>query len=152
MNDRGMISIVDALIFISVLTVAATMLFAAMDHHSGTDDPMAGDIVDEFLSVELRSCDVFDTKDTVTYPSGVLLAAMVNSEDPHTEGFVRTMLDSMVPNVYGYDVTIGYGERTMGTGRPADGDLTSRCRTSVPIVDGKCLTVELRIYRSGIGP
>ena len=144
MNRSGMISMIDAVIFIAILSVASVMLFTFI-HEEPCIDPMAGDVTDRFLSIELMPCDVMDSDDTVIRPLPILLAALINSGDPAAERISKDVLDEMVPEPYGYVMTMTYDRKTVRTERHADRDLTSRCTTSVQIIAGRCLTVELDV-------
>ena len=144
MNCKGMISIIDVIIFVSILSMVSVAMFSLADTDANTEDQMAGDIVDTFLSMELRSCDVMGTGDTATYPISILLASLINSDDPYALEFVEGIFDGMIQEPYGYELMIEYDGRTIETGTLLN-DISSKYRTSVPIVNDKCLTISLSI-------
>lgn len=144
MNRKGMISIIDAIIFVSILSMVSVAMFSLADTDAHTENQMAGDIVDTFLSMELRSCDVMGTDDTATYPISILLASLINSDDPYALEFVEGIFDGMIQEPYGYELMIEYDGRTIETGTLLN-DISSKYRTSVPIVNDKCLTISLSI-------
>ena len=145
MNRCGMISLVDAMVFVSVISIVAVAIFSLSGHPETEDGPLAGDVVDTFLSVELKACDVMDTDDTAIYPISILISSMINSDDPHTYKLLKELFDGMIPEPYGYELTMTYGDHTTYVERKMDGDAASKSLTSVPIIKDRMLSISLII-------
>ena len=146
MNRKGMISIIDAVIFISLLSVIAAMLFA-FPHSDGGNNPMAGEIAEQFLSMELMASDVLDTDDSKTYPISMLIAAEINSGNTDAaEMMVKEVFDRIVPSGHGYAVELDYEGKKIRVDRQWDCDVTSHCRTLVPVIKDRHLGISVEIH------
>lgn len=146
MNRMGMISIMDAVIFIALITVIAAMLFA-FPHSDDDNGPLAGEITKQFLSIELKASDVLDTEDSKTYPISMLIAAEINSGDiDDATAMVKDVFDRIVPSGHGFVAELEYDGKKIRVDRQRDSDVTSHCRTLVPVVNGKYLDILVEIH------
>ena len=145
MNRKGMISIMDAVIFISLISVVAAMLFA-FPHSDEYNRPTAGEVTEQFLSVELKASDVLDTDDSKTYPISMLIAAEINSGDTDAAAkMVKDVFDRIVPSGHGYTVEMEYEGKKIMVDRQRECDVTSHCRTLVPVIKDRCLGISVEI-------
>jgi len=146
LNRNGVISIFDAVVFISILAVVTAMLFS-FSSHSADNGPLAGEVTERFLSIELKASDVLDTDDTMIYPISILLSAEINSGHlTESQRILKETFDELIPRAHGYTVTAGYNGRTVKADRQWDCDVTSHCRTVVPIVNGGGLEIYVEIH------
>ena len=124
-----MVAIVDALVFISVLSIAAFGLFAYTDC-SETEVTMAESISNDLFSMELKACDICDTSDTTVYPISTLIAVCIEENDVHSaEQFLKSTLDSMIPATHGYSLTIEFNDSVISVQRQGADEVSSSYET-----------------------
>ena len=145
-NIKGTVAIIDAMVFIVLLSVAATWLFV-FTNITETEEPMAKTVSDDLFSVEVRTCDLMDLEDTKVLPIGTLMAATMNvGKCERMERFLSETLDQMIPEVYGYEFMIEYNGHSMHFERQSGRELGSEYSQD-HIIDGAgTLHSELKIY------
>ena len=145
-NRKGIVAMFDAMIFIVLLTMAATWLFVFTSLEE-PDEPMAKTVSDDIFSVEVRTCDLLYLNDTKVLPIDTLLAASMNSNQTgRTETYVSELLDQLIPALYGYEFTVEYGGHSMYFCRQSDRELSSEY-SGERIIDGAgTLSYSLMIY------
>ena len=145
-DRKGMVAMFDAMIFIVLLTMAATWLFVFTSLEE-PDEPMAKTVSDDIFSVEVRTCDLLYLNDTKILPLDTLLASSMNSgQTGKTEAYLSELLDQLIPAVYGYEFTLDYRGHSMYLCRHSDRELSSEY-TDERIIDGAgTLISHLRIY------
>lgn len=145
-DRKGMVAMFDAMIFIVLLTMAATWLFVFTSLEE-PDEPMAKTVSDDIFSVEVRTCDLLYLNDTKILPLDTLLASSMNSgQTEKTEAYLSELLDQLIPAVYGYEFTLDYRGYSMYLCRHSDRELSSEY-TDERIIDGAgTLISHLRIY------
>ena len=145
-NRKGMIAVFDAMVFIVLLSMAATWLFI-FTSVSETEEPMAKTVSDDLFLVEVRTCDLMYLEDTKVLPIETLIAAtMIDGRCQRTEQFISLTLEQLIPEVYGYDLILEYKGKTLHFQRASDREMSSEyCEDH--IIDGAgILHSELRIY------
>ena len=145
-DRKGIVAMFDAMIFIVLLTMAATWLFVFTSLEE-PDEPMAKTVSDDIFSVEVRTCDLLYLNDTKILPLDTLLASSMNSgQTGKTEAYLSELLDQLIPAVYGYEFTLDYRGHSMYLCRHSDRDLSSEY-TDERVIDGAgTLVSHLRIY------
>ena len=145
-NRKGMIAVFDALVFIVLLSLAATWLFV-FTSISETEEPMAKTVSDDLFLVEVRTCDLMYLEDTKVLPIETLIAAtMVDGRCQKTEQFISKTLEQLIPEVYGYDFILEYKGRALHFQRASDREMSSEYSED-HIIDGAgTLHSELKIY------
>ena len=145
-DRKGIVAVFDAMIFIVLLTMAATWLFVFTSLEE-PDEPMAKTVSDDIFSVEVRTCDLLYLNDTKILPLDTLLASSMNSgQTEKTEAYLSELLDQLIPAVYGYEFTLDYRGHSMYLCRHSDRELSSEY-TDERIIDGAgTLISHLRIY------
>ena len=145
-NRKGIVAMFDAMIFVVLLTMAATWLFIFTSMEE-PEEPMAKTVSDDIFSVEVRTCDLLYLNDTKILPIDTLLAASINSnQTSKTETYLSELLDQLIPAVYGYEFTVEYKGHSMYLCRQSDRELSSEY-SGERIIDGAgTLKSSLRIY------
>lgn len=145
-DRKGIVAIVDALVFISILSIAAFGLFA----YSGcadTEEPMAESVSNDLFSMELMACDVYRTSDTSIYPLPTLIAVNMASGNTDSIGdFLKDTLDGLVPGYCGYSLTIGFLGNQMVVERQGMNELSSSHSSEFHIAGSEVMTYVLEIY------
>lgn len=149
-NDgKGMISLVDAMIFVTLLSIVSVSLFSfyASEYQ---EEPMAKNICNEIISIDLRASDVFETTDSDTYSISDLIASGINSDRTEKiESYIENSIDELIPINDGYRLTITYGDRTMEFEREMGSIVDSEYSTDVDIINGTKMNYRLVIMTKG---
>lgn len=145
-DRKGIVAMFDAMIFVVLLTMAATWLFVFTSLEE-PDEPMAKTVSDDIFSVEVKTCDLLYLNDSKILPMDTLLAASMNSgQTGKTETYLSELLDQLIPAVHGYEFTVEYRGHTMYLCRQSDRELISEY-SDERIIDGAgTLRSCLRIY------
>lgn len=145
-NKKGTVAMMDALFFIILITVAAGWLFTFYDVGE-EEEPMAKTVSDDLFMVEVRTCDLMDLGDTKVLPIATLMAATMNDCDTErTEDFVSSVLDDLIPEVYGYELFLEYNGNTLYFQRISDRPMSSEYDCCHQIDGAGSLRSVLRIY------
>ena len=145
-DRKGMIAMMDAMIFLIILTMVSASLFAytAMDD---APEPMAKEVCDNLMSMELRACDIYATDDTQIYPIYVLLAANMNTDrEKEVYDYVGEILDGLIPKVYGYELQLSFNGHGVRLERASDRGVTSEYSDTLDIPHTGGLYVSLNIH------
>jgi len=143
-NGKGMISIVDASVFLAVIGLIAAGMFA---YSAAADDkePLAKDLYDTFFAIELQSSDLFDDPDTRTVRMCDLIAAYMVTGEGKVMEYVDSVLRSMIPPIYGYLLVFEYDGRVIMAGEGGNG-LSSRYHGEMTIMNGNTMRATLSLY------
>ena len=145
-NRKGMVAMMDAMIFLFLISLVATWLFA-FSGIADTEEPMAKEITDDFFSMEVRTCDLMYLDDTKILPIGTLIAANMNTgEMERTEEFVSKVINDMVPDCYGYELILEYGGHSLSICRQSYRPMSSEYITDHEIDGADPLKSILRVY------
>lgn len=144
-DRKGMVAVMDTLIFLVIMSMVVIGIFSYTVTQEA-EQPLAKTINDDFFSIRLKACDIYPTDDCQTYPIAELVAADLNSGlHGNAERYVKSTMDSMVPEMYGYTFTLKYGDNTMSVSREG-GDMTSCFSALIPIDGGGNLSADLTIF------
>ncbi len=145
-NKKGVIALIDAMIFLVLIAVIGTSLFAYSAINDSTE-PMAKTVCDDLFSMELHACDVYDTEDTQIYPVSVLLAANMNTKnESYVNDYVSKILDELIPKIYGFDMELKFNNNVVHLERSSNRELTSEYSETIEISHTEGLNVSLKIY------
>ena len=145
-DRKGVVAMFDAMIFIVMLTVAATWLFVFTSMEE-PEEPMAKTVSDDIFSVKVRTCDLLYLNDTKILPIDTLLAASMNSNRTEKTGtYLSELLDQLIPAVYGYEFTVEYNGHSMYFSRASDRELSSEYIDERVIDGAGTLRSDLKIY------
>lgn len=75
LNRKGSIAMIDAMIFIILLSAVSVTMFANIMPDNVHDGPNAKTVCDDLFSMKLDSSTLFDTEDTQILPISTLIAA-----------------------------------------------------------------------------
>lgn len=147
LSRKGNIAMIDAMVFLILLSAVSVTMFAGADHTEIRDEPIAKDICDDLFSMRLSPSMLSDTDDEQIFPIGVLIASNMNSG--HTEDmrtFIREVMDDLVPYAYGYELSIGYNGKKIEVGRQGQRESSSEYSCSQHIVGSMYMDVHIRLY------
>ena len=145
-DRKGTVAMMDALFFIILITMAAGWLFSFYDA-SEEEEPMAKRISDDLFMVEVRTCDLTDLEDTKVLPITTLTAATMNDGDTgRTESFISSIVDDLIPEMYGYELLLEYNGNTLFFHRMSDRPMSSEYECYHHIDGAGTLRSILRIY------
>lgn len=145
-DRKGFVSIVDAMIFVTLIAVVSMCLFS-MFITEYQEEPMANSVCDGLISIELKSSDVFDTEDSDVYHISDLIASGLSSgKTAKLQSYISKTVDGMIPGMHGYSLTVTYRDKAMSFERDGGSQLTSEYSTDVNILNGSTVRYELKIY------
>lgn len=143
-NDRrGMTAMIDAMIFIIIMGLVVSAVFA-MDDDEDVEPNNASAMCKKLIQTDLRLCDVMDTEDQSGMMMPDLMAACTMSDELSSE-YITDVLDSITERPGAYRLTMDYNEKelVLGTG---DGTPVSGYTTESPISFGGILTITLELF------
>ena len=145
-NRKGMVAVFDAMVFIILLSMAATWLFI-FTNIPETEEPMARTVSDDLFLIEVRTCNLMYLEDTKVLPIETLIAAsMSDGRCQKTEQFISSTLEQLIPKVYGYELILEYRGRTLHFQRVSDRVLSSEYAADHPVDGADSLRSILRVY------
>ena len=145
-DRKGIVAMFDAMIFVVLLTMAATWLFVFTSMEE-PEEPMAKTVSDDIFSVEVRTCDLLYLNDTKILPLDTLLASSMNTgQTGKTESYLSELLEQLIPAVYGYEFTLEYKGHTMYLCRQSDRELSSEYSDERVIDGAGTLRSCLKVY------
>ncbi len=145
-DRKGTIAMMDALIFIFLISLVGTWLFAYANA-TDTEEPMAKTVSDDFFSMEVRAYEITWLNDTKVLTVGTLIAASMNDgRTTMMSEFVSSTMEDMIPEAYGYNFTLEYNGNTMSFCRQSNRELSSDYSGTCPIEGAGELRYRLEIY------
>ena len=147
LNRKGSIAMIDAMIFIILLSAVSVTMFANIMSDDVHDGPNAKTVCDDLFSMKLDSSTLFDTEDAQILPVSTLIAANMNSgHKEEMRSFIKRVMDDLVPDTYGYDISMTFKGDEMIVERHAGGDISSEYSCSQPVVGSMHMDVRIRLY------
>lgn len=142
-NRKGITGIMDAMIFIAIMTVVFSALYAGSIHE--VRDDRAADIAGNVLSSKIRACDIMNTEDSKMISMTDAMAAAVVTGNGNAISLIESILDASVgvPGSYSFAMTYNGRTVTIGddTGTPGSGH-----RSETAVIFGGILITELKLY------
>ncbi|MCL2608163.1 MAG: hypothetical protein FWD92_06400 [Methanomassiliicoccaceae archaeon] len=141
---KGMISIVDASVFIVIIGLIAAGMFA-YSSAAIEKEPLAKEMYDAFFAIELHSSDLFDDPDTRNVRICDLMAAYMTTGEGSVKEYAEDILRSIIPPVYGYLFVFEYGGSVMTIGNGGN-VLSSSYHGEKRIINGNTMRASLSLY------
>lgn len=147
-NDRkGNIAIIDAIIFLMLLSAVSVTLFAYDGSDGIGDEPMAKKVCEDLFSVKVSSSVILDTTDTQVLPVAMLVAAgMSSGEEEKMSSLLKDMLDDMIPEIHGYEMIIDYNNHVIKMERQAYDSLSSEYECTQAVIGPMDMKVHIWVY------
>ena len=142
-DNRGMTAMVDAMIFIVIMGLAISAMFAFSGGEPAAND--ASSISDSIFSSKLRTCDLVDTDDSGLIGMPDIAAFHILTGEGKAADYLGNILDSLLqrPNSYRLDIEYQGCTITIGSG---DGDAVSGAVKEFAVTYGGSIRTELRIF------
>ncbi|MCL2786644.1 MAG: hypothetical protein FWD81_05455 [Methanomassiliicoccaceae archaeon] len=141
---KGMASIIDAFMFITIIGLIAAGIFAASGVNVEKEET-AKTAYDSFFDIRLRTNDMFDDADTQSVRMCDLIAAYMVTGEGGIPEYAKTALKSIIPPICGYSLVIEYNGMRFMIGDGGD-KLTSRYSSELLISDGRTMIATLSLY------
>lgn len=140
---KGMLSTLDAVIFVTILAVVASCMIGMPEQEDTTPD--AAVICEDLFDVRLQSsCVLPDSGDTVYGFADLTAMAISSGETDFLEDYIERAMDGCLSDMYGYSLTVKYG--SVGQTFEKGPDRTvSAYRTTMDVMGDADLSVSLRI-------
>ena len=114
-NRKGMLSSLDAMIFLSVMVLVSAGLFAYASLTSK-------DVADSFFSAELRASDLYPTEDDQTAPICDILAACINSGNlTKAKEYTEKVMRDLIPRHSSFLVEMEFNGKVLTAGAAGSG-------------------------------
>jgi len=142
-NRKGLTAMVDAMIFIVVMGLAVSAMFAfSGGDHSESD---ASSVIDGIFSAKLRACDITDTDDSRLISMPDMIAFCLLTNDKGVMEYLESVLDILMQRPGSYRLDIVYLDKTAsaGSGR---GDPVSGSVKEFTVTYGGTVKADLKIY------
>ena len=142
-DKKGLTAMVDAMIFIVIMGLAFSAMFAF-----GGGEPAANDassISDNIFSAKLRTCDLVETDDSRLISVPDMVAFFILTGEGQVIDYIESVLDSLMkrPNSYSLDIDYQGSMISIGGGK---GDPVSGSAKEFTVTYGGAIKADLRIY------
>ncbi len=147
LSRKGNIAMIDAMVFLILLSAVSVTMFTSTDTAEIRDEPIAKTVCDDLFSMRVSASILFDTDEGQILPISMLIAS--NMSSGHTDemrAFVKGMMDELVPDMYGYELTMEYNGKKIDVGRQGQRDLSSEYTCSQHVVGPMYMDVHIRLY------
>lgn len=144
-NRKGLTGIIDAMIFITIMSVVFSALYAYNINDVNNFDPDASDISGEILSSKFCLDDIIDTDDSRLVSFTDLLAAATLTGDERTIAYLQLVLNSATGRSDSYRMTAIYGSNTFTIGI-GEGMPRSSCTETTAVTYGGSMTTILELF------
>ncbi len=135
------------MIFLMLLSAVSVTLFAYDGSDGMNDEPMAKKVCEDLFSVKVSSCVILDTTDTQVLPIALLIAAgMSSGEEDSMAEILSDMMDDMIPEIYGYEMSLVYEDKNITLGRQAHDALSSEYECTQAVIGPMDMKVHLWVY------
>lgn len=142
-NRKGLTAMVDAMIFIVIMGLAVSAVFAF-----GGDEPAANDassISDSIFSAKLKTCDLVETDDSRLIGMPDMVAFCILTGEGRVVSYIECILDSFMQRPGSYRMDIDYNGNTISVGS-GDGYPVSGSVKEFAVTYGGTVKAELRLY------
>jgi len=142
-NRKGLTAMVDAMIFIVVMGLAVSAMFAFGGDNSSPND--ASTVSDNIFSAKLRACDIADTEDARLISVPDVIAFYFLAGDGKVIDYIQSILDSLLkrPNSYRLEISYNNSVVTIGSGT---GDPISGSVKEYTVTYGGAIRTDLSFY------
>ena len=144
MNRKGMVAILDAVIFIAILAfISVTMLtFGNISEEDRAPD--ASEVCDRLMSTEMGGRGLLPEMGNTPYTMADVAAYAVASGDKDLRDRIKEMADDLTFNRARYCLELRYGEKTVMIGEDVSVYSSSYCGEE-RVIGGGTLYVSLRL-------
>jgi hypothetical protein len=115
-NRKGMLSSLDAMVFLSVMVLVSAGLFA----YASFEEPetiTSKDVTESFFSAELRASDLYPTDDNHSVPICDILAACINSGNlTKAKEYTEKVMRDLIPRHNSFLVEMEFGGKILTVG------------------------------------
>ena len=127
LKRKGMASMMDAMLFITVLGIAVSVIFAYVP--AERSEISAKEIHDDLFRTELKVSDVFEIEDSRVMPLQDILAAHLISGKGNIPDHIRNVLEKRTDRHFVFTASCGNDTMNImpGNEEKADADITSSC-------------------------
>ena len=143
-NRGGMLSSLDAMVFLSVMILVSAGLFA----YASFEEPetmTSKEVTESFFAAELRVSDLYPTTDAHTAPVSDLMAACINSGNvTKAKEYTEKVMRDLIPGYRSFFVEMEFGGMIMTAGE-GGGRVSSYYETEYSTAGGP-LKVVVCIY------
>jgi hypothetical protein len=142
-NKKGMTAMVDAMIFIVVMGMVVSVMFAFSGGEPVQDDTSA--VSDSIFTSKLKVCDVLETDESGLVSVTDMSAFYILTGEGRIAEYIEDVLDSLFQRPDSYRVEISYlgGTVTVGNGKK---DAVSSSHKEYTVTYGGTIEVDLRVY------
>jgi len=141
-GKKGMVAVMDAMLFIVILGLAVSAIFAYTADPG--EEPLAERIHRDIFATELRVNDVFDVNDSRVVSIDYIIAANLASGEGDLESYLYDLLRSMVPISHGFELICEYRGSVL-TISEGEGTISSSCSSERPVA-GDILRTSLKLF------
>ncbi len=144
MNRKAVIASLDAMIFVTLLAVAASAMIVFVPQEDGAPD--ASEICNNLNYVILDGDAVAgeSVRSDITFWD--YAACMISAgRTAELESYIAELMDDLVSGRYGYGMELTHGGSTVTVGR-GNGTPSSDCNLEILTYDGTVLGVRLTVY------
>jgi hypothetical protein len=138
-----MTAMADAMIFVVIMGLAASALFAFGGDDISEDD--ASKISESIFSAKLRTSDILDTDDSGLIGLPDLTAFRIMTGEGDALQYIEDVLDSFFQRPGSYYLEIEYNGDSVAIGNP-DGTEVCSCIKEFTVTYGGSIRTELRLY------
>jgi hypothetical protein len=142
-NKKGMTAMVDAMIFIVVLGLAVSAMFAFTGSEPAPDN--ASRISDNIFTSKLRSCDVINTEESGLVNVSDMVAFYFLTGEGNIMQYIKSIMDSLMQRPGSYRLEITYGKSSISIGS-GTGDPISSYHKEYNVTYGGIVKADLMIY------
>lgn len=142
-NKNGLTAMVDAMIFIVVMGLAVTAIFAFSGNDHTPND--ASSITDCIFSARMRACDLVDTDESGIVGIPDLAAFHIVTGEGTVVDYIKSILDSLMQRPDSYRLEIDYRGETVSIG-DGRGDPVSSYAKEFTVTYGGAIRTYLELY------
>ncbi|MCL2032597.1 MAG: hypothetical protein FWG96_04960 [Methanomassiliicoccaceae archaeon] len=142
-NKKGMTAMVDAMIFVVVMGLAVSAIFAFSGGEPAPDDASA--VCDGIFTAKLRTNDILETEETGLVSVTDMAAFYILTGEGTIIRYIESVLGSLLRKPDSYRLDISYQGSTVSIGNGA-GDAVSSSHKEYVVTYGGSITADLRIY------
>jgi hypothetical protein len=142
-NKKGMTAMIDAMIFIVIIGIAVSAIFALTGDEPAAND--ASSISDSIFSAKLRTCDLVETDDSRLVSMPDMMAFYILTGEGDAANYIESILDSLMQRPHSYSLSICYSGNTIVIGDGL-GDAVSSSVKEFTVTYGGTVTANLSLY------
>jgi hypothetical protein len=142
-NRKGLTAMVDAMIFIVIIGLAVSAMFALSNNNLEANDASA--VSDAVFTAKVRMCDMMDTEESRLVSIADMTAYYILTGKGNVMDYIQSILDSLMQRPGSYLLNLSYRDTTVtiGTGH---GDMVSGYIRDFTVTYGGTITADLEIY------